>query len=413
MIQTVLFFSLGFLCASFLALLVAPALWRRAARLTRRRVEASVPMSLEEFRADKDRMRAEFAMSTRRLEMRVKSLNRKVADQLSEIDRNRAELERLGQERDAQAVALAELEARSAKLGEELNAREERLAEVSGRLETAERQLRERASELDKLESMYEEASFASSNRQIELVTRETEIDKLNADIAALRSERREADRMAREAAAARKASEEALEGERNRAGALQAKLDAMMTKLSDREDRLERREKDLARLREAMKDGAPSGEVARDVPARAPEPARSLRDELANASLQVSQLPEASADADGVEMEKAGRKHARLEARLTALLRENRKLRGDLAGGRPLSTGQAATDRQDDAVLRERINELAAEVVNLTARLDGPDSPLGSAIAAEVPETNGRDGTATSLAERVRALQKAVATSH
>ena len=34
MIQSILFFALGFLCAGFLALMVAPAVWRRAVRLT-------------------------------------------------------------------------------------------------------------------------------------------------------------------------------------------------------------------------------------------------------------------------------------------------------------------------------------------------------------------------------------------
>ncbi|RWX60080.1 hypothetical protein EN780_32935, partial [Mesorhizobium sp. M4B.F.Ca.ET.089.01.1.1] len=69
MVQSILFFALGFLCAGFLALLIAPAIWRRAVALTRRRVEASMPLTLAEIQANKDQVRAEFAMSTRRLEM--------------------------------------------------------------------------------------------------------------------------------------------------------------------------------------------------------------------------------------------------------------------------------------------------------------------------------------------------------
>ncbi len=82
MIQSILFFSLGFLCAGFLALMVAPAIWRRAVVLTRKRIEASVPLSLTEIQADKDRMRAEFAMSTRRLEMSIKQFREKAAAQV-------------------------------------------------------------------------------------------------------------------------------------------------------------------------------------------------------------------------------------------------------------------------------------------------------------------------------------------
>ena len=54
MIESILFFSLGFLCAGFLALMVAPSIWRRAVSMTRRRIEASVPLSLSDIEADKD-----------------------------------------------------------------------------------------------------------------------------------------------------------------------------------------------------------------------------------------------------------------------------------------------------------------------------------------------------------------------
>ena len=57
----------------------------RAVRLTRRRLEALTPMSMVEIQADKDQLRAEFAMSTRRLEMSVEQLKAKTSSQLAEI----------------------------------------------------------------------------------------------------------------------------------------------------------------------------------------------------------------------------------------------------------------------------------------------------------------------------------------
>ena len=71
MVQSVLFFVLGFLCAGFLALMVAPAIWRRAVALTRKRIEGSIPLTQTEIQADKDRIRAEYAKSTRRLKLRL------------------------------------------------------------------------------------------------------------------------------------------------------------------------------------------------------------------------------------------------------------------------------------------------------------------------------------------------------
>ena len=61
--------------------------------------------------------------------------------------------------------------------------------------------------------------------------------------------------------------------------------------------------------------------------------------------------------------------------------------------------------------MLREQINDLAAEVVSLTATLEGPDSPINKALAAAPAEASPADGPhekITSLADRVRALQKA-----
>ena len=79
MIQPLLFFGFGFLCAVLLALLVAPAVWRRAVRLTEQRIQATVPLTMNEIQAEKDGLRAEFAMSSRRLEMKVKSLQGRIA----------------------------------------------------------------------------------------------------------------------------------------------------------------------------------------------------------------------------------------------------------------------------------------------------------------------------------------------
>ncbi|MGO4837179.1 hypothetical protein AB4144_33515, partial [Rhizobiaceae sp. 2RAB30] len=56
----------------------------------------------------------------------------------------------------------------------------------------------------------------------------------------------------------------------------------------------------------------------------------------------------------------------------------------------------------------REDIHELAAEMVNLTAAKEGPDSPIRVALSGRSSETEGDPhDKITSLAERVAALQK------
>jgi hypothetical protein len=66
---------------------------------------------------------------------------------------------------------------------------------------------------------------------------------------------------------------------------------------------------------------------------------------------------------------------------------------------------------------LRERINDIAAEVAHVTAVLEGPDSPIESILnqdAARTARLAAGNGTETkpggeqkgSLADRIRALQ-------
>ena len=52
-------------------------------------------MTLDEIQADKDRMRAEFAMSARRLEMSAQALRDKNAAQIVEIGRGHEEIKAL------------------------------------------------------------------------------------------------------------------------------------------------------------------------------------------------------------------------------------------------------------------------------------------------------------------------------
>src|SRR5262245_19401039 len=197
--------------------MVAPAIWRRAVAMPRRRIEASVPLSLADIEADKDRMRAEFAMSTRRLEMSIKTFKDKAAAQIVEINRNREELKRLVGERDGRNQSLSELEAKAGELRGELRQREEQLERLGERLKEAEQALEARALELDKMGRLYDEASLTASNRQIELVVRETEVEKLTGDVRSLRGQRKDSDRRAQEEAADGKAARDALKAERKK----------------------------------------------------------------------------------------------------------------------------------------------------------------------------------------------------
>ena len=66
-----MYIALGFVAATLIALLIIPAINARAERLARRRAEALFPMSVSELTAEKDHLRAEFAVMQRRIERKA------------------------------------------------------------------------------------------------------------------------------------------------------------------------------------------------------------------------------------------------------------------------------------------------------------------------------------------------------
>ena len=85
------------------------------------------------------------------------------------------------------------------------------------------------------------------------------------------------------------------------------------------------------------------------------------------------------------------------------------------------------ASERMANAVLRERINDVAGEVVRVAHALEGLGSPIETMLAGKaseldaavgaltggngsIPITSGGDDTKGSLARRIRSMQKRAA---
>jgi hypothetical protein len=97
-IQSIMLVALGFLAAALLALVVAPAFWNRAVRLTTRRLKEQLPLTEAEIRADKDRLRAEYAIRVHRLETKAEQADLQRARQLIEINRRDGVISQLEQD---------------------------------------------------------------------------------------------------------------------------------------------------------------------------------------------------------------------------------------------------------------------------------------------------------------------------
>ena len=106
------------------------------------------------------------------------------------------------------------------------------------------------------------------------------------------------------------------------------------------------------------------------------------LREQLSNASARSS-----------AAIERMRSEISQLEAQLAAANQDRSTLQGEIVTMRREAESSWAAERVENALLRERINDVAAEVARLTAALEGPGSPIKSMLAEAVPDVGVRAG--------------------
>jgi len=424
MVEPIMYFGIGFLVAALLGLLFVPLVHERAVRLTMRRLEAATPVSIAEIRADKDQLRAEFAMSTRRLEMSVEQMKAKTTGQLAELGKKTDAIIQLKKELGEKTAAIFALESRDKNMRDQLRATEEEFRLKSQSLHDAGRVLANKEAELAKLIAELGERSMAADSQRVELAALRAQIEAMKVSVADYeRAVRVTEERLGRERAEAQAAASQSDEahGKLDELAARTSELERQLTDQTNEAEGLSRRVQELeGRL----------GEQGRRLTERHGE-IQSLRADLQAAKKIENDLREELSNA-GVRSSGAANKFrtdiTQLEAQLAAAVAERAKLQGEIATMRRDTETTWASERIENALLRERINDVAAEVARLTAALEGPSSPIesilaegaaaGTARAGGTLGSNGsKDETGTAaadtqqqgkgtLADRIRALQ-------
>ena len=183
MIEPIMYLAIGFLISMLFGLMIVPLVHNRAVRLTTRRMEAATPLSMAEIQADKDQLRAEFAMSARRLEMSVDQLKNKTTSQLAELGKKSDAINRMKIELGEKNATIFSLEAREKAMKEQLRATEEEFAAKTEMLRAAERALADKQAELARINHELSDRSMTADTRQVELVTVRTQIEELKGRV--------------------------------------------------------------------------------------------------------------------------------------------------------------------------------------------------------------------------------------
>jgi chromosome segregation ATPase len=169
MIELLLVFSLGFLVAALIWLMALPVLWRRAVRLTTRRLEQSLPISANEIEAEHDRLRAEHAVAIARAIEGAEAARRDLVAVKAEMG------ERLRQEAALHAaiaagrLEIAACEARIGALKAEIEARDATIETVNEARDIAHATIADLEAQRDMLAGRLDAATTLAENRRLAL----------------------------------------------------------------------------------------------------------------------------------------------------------------------------------------------------------------------------------------------------
>jgi hypothetical protein len=337
LIENIMYFALGLLLAGLLALMIMPAVWKRAVRLTKKRIEAATPITMAEFRADKDQLRAEFALSTRRLEMNVEALRRRLADQLRDINRRKTELGGIKGERDNHLTIVRELEEREAELRRRILELEKEGADLAQRLRMRDREYAEKASQLEAAQ----EAMRSNAPQDFEIDGKPLSGD-YNKDVELL---------FAR------------LEAERKRAAFLETQNRTLIGQLESSNRRSTDATAAAAELRQSLASRNDAEDAAR---------AELLEAEarIADAEGRVNKLLEETARA----VEDGDEKREQLLAEKLTLEDEVAALRSKVLSVESTIMADWDSERVEQSHLRERLNDIASDVSRLVYAVEGND---------------------------------------
>jgi hypothetical protein len=100
MIEYLMLCGIGLLAGCLLMLAFFPVIHGRAVRIAERHMVEATPLAINEIQADKDHLRAQFAVSVRRLELSIEEMRSKSAGHSGELSRQSLEINRLHVELD-------------------------------------------------------------------------------------------------------------------------------------------------------------------------------------------------------------------------------------------------------------------------------------------------------------------------
>lgn len=389
MIEYAILFGLGFLTATLLALLIAPAIHRRIVAYTENRLRATMPISPQEVRAQKDMARALYAAENAKVRQeldteREKNTSLRLANEAASSDAYR-----LGEQNRSLLLKIEELTLEIGELRAALDTSEEHAGAIRASLLEQEQAANERAGQMSDITARLTNLTRELDDSKILAATRDLEAEQAKQTASRFRKEGETATRELQDVAARNKEAMTAVARESRKATRLEEQIANVMAKNADLDTMLTLRNQEVARLKQQL---AATGGRANDMIIRLPNPAI-LNEEIASPPQPAAAPPEIAptvpVDASPV-VEPAAPQPGGLEQEIEDIRNQGTALTERLLNVR--GTG-------NDEPIRREIARIAAQMIALTAAQEGEKSPI-SGLLAKAATSTGRESLATRASE-------------
>ncbi len=405
MIEYAILFGLGFLTATLLALLIAPAIHRRIVAYTENRIRATMPISPQEVRAQKDMARALYAAENAKVRQeldteREKNTSLRLANEAASSDAYR-----LGEQNRSFSLKIEELTLEIGELRAALDASEERAGIIQANLAQQEQAANERASQMSDLTARLTNLTRELDDSKILAAARDLEAEQAKQSATRFRKEGETATRELQDVAARNKEAMTAVARESRKVTRLEEQVATLMAKNADLDTMLTLRNQEAARLKEQL---AATGGRANDMIIRLPNPAVPVETAV-NPPPQPA--PATALEVVPVTEEEATSAVAAEEAAISPVEEPaapaSEGLEQEIEDIR--NQGTALTERLlnvrgtgNDEPIRREIARIAAEMIALTAAQEGETSPIPG-LLAKASKSSGRE----SLAKRAKVVME------
>jgi len=411
-IEYAILFGLGFLTATLLALLIAPAIHRRIVAYTENRIRATMPISPQEVRAQKDMARALYAAENAKVRQELETEREKNTSLRLANEAASSDAYRLGEQNRSFSLKIEELTLEIGELRAALDASEERAGIIQANLLQQEQAANERASQMSDLTARLTNLTRELDDSKILAATRDLEAEQAKQSATRFRKEGETVTRELQDIASRNREAMEAVARESRKVTRLEEQLASTIAKNADLDTMLTLRNQEVARLKEQL---AATGGRSNDMIIRLPNPAvpveKPVERQQAAAPAHAATLETAPA------IETDAQQTAAPEDAAPASPPEEPGAQPGASAPEGLeqeiedirNQGTALTERLlnvrgtgNDEPIRREIARIAAEMIALTAAQEGEASPIPG-LLAKASGSSGRE----SLAKRAKVVME------